>query len=98
MAASKKITNRSWFKQYQRNNIYHYIEVMDGDGKTKDGYQVVINFLNSVPQIETRHNFVYDPSGLTGTWCRYEVSEPIAEEEFQAAMNRALSHPEVKVA
>ena len=89
---------RAWFKQYQRDGIYHYIEVVGGRGKTKDGYQVVINFLNETPIIETRHNFVNDPSGLTGTWCRYEVSEPITEEEFQGAMDRALSNPNTKVA
>ena len=95
---SKKKIERAWFKQYQRDGHYHYIEVVGGEGKTKHGYQVVINFLNSVPQIETRHNFIYDPSGLTGTWCRYEVSEEITEDEFQEAMDRALSHPEAKVA
>lgn len=89
---------RAWFKQLQRDDIYHYIEVVGGEGKTKDGYQLIVNFLNEVPQIETRHNFVYDPSGLTETWCRYEVAEPITEEEFTRAMNLALSNPEAKVA
>jgi|AntRauTorckE5430_2_1112549.scaffolds.fasta_scaffold50144_1 hypothetical protein len=98
MAESRKTIKRAWFKQHQRKDIYHYIEVVGGEGKTKDDYQVVINFLNSVPRIDTWYNFVHDASGLTGTWCRYEVSEPVTEAEFQSAMNRALSHPEVKVA
>lgn len=95
---SKKKIERAWFKQYQRDGLYHYIEVVGGPGKIKGGYQIVINFLNDVPRIDTLHNYINDPSGLTGTWCRYEVSEPISEEEFQLAMNSALSHPEVKVA
>lgn len=95
---SKNKIERAWFKQYQRDGLYHYIEVVGGPGKTKEGYQIVINFLNDVPWIDTLHNYISDPSGLTGTWCRYEVSESITEGEFQAAMNRAFSHPELKVA
>jgi hypothetical protein len=95
---TKRRIERAFFKQYQRNGLYHYIEVVGGEGKTKDGYQIVLNFLNDVPRIETRHNFVHDPSGLTGTWCRYEVSESITEDEYHEAMQRALSNPNTKVA
>ena len=91
-------TERAWFKQHQRNDTYHYIEVIGGTSKTKNGYQIVINFLNEAPRIDTLQNFVNDPSGLTGTWCRCEVSELIIEEKFQEAMNLALSHPKAKVA
>ncbi len=88
---------RTWFKHYQRDGIYHYVEVVGGPGKTKNGYQIVVNFLNDIPMLETWHNFKDDPSGLTGTWCRYEVSTPISEDEFQEALQRALDHPRVMI-
>ncbi len=77
--------------------IYHYLEVVGGPGKTQDGYQIVINFLNDAPVLDTWHNYKKDTSGLTGTWCRYEVSTPISEDEFQEALQRALNHPGVQI-
>ena len=59
------------------------------------GYQVVVNFLNAFPIIEVQHNYVND--ALVGTWCTYEVGEAITEEEYNAAYERAISHPDVKI-
>lgn len=90
-----KIIQRAWFKKHQRNGIYHYYEVYGGPGKTQDGYELVINFLNDVPIIETRHNYITDTSGLTGTWCKFETATPISEEEFRKAYNLALNHTDI---
>jgi len=38
-----------YFKRQQTGNIFHYYKVFGGTGKTKNGYQEVINFLNEVP-------------------------------------------------
>jgi hypothetical protein len=87
----------AWFKRPQENGIYHYYEVHGGAGKTKEGYQVVINFLNDVPIIQVEHN---DSSGLTsliGTWCTYEVGIPISEEEYRKAYEQAMNHPGVLI-
>jgi hypothetical protein len=86
-----------YFKRHQRDDIYHYYEVHGGPGKTKNGYQVVLNFLSDFPVISIEHNYIADPSGLTGTWCQYEVGEPISKEEYQAAYERAVNHPGIKV-
>lgn len=78
-----------YFKRFQRDGIYHYIKVVGGPGKTIDGYQEVINFLNDTPIIHLQRNYEQDPSGLTGTWCNYEVGEPITEEEYKEAYQKA---------
>lgn len=39
----------AFFKIQQRGDIFHYYKVFGGNGKTKDGYQEVINFLNDQP-------------------------------------------------
>lgn len=90
---TKPRIQKAWFKRHQENGIYHYFEVYDGDGKTRDGYQVVLNFLNDVPIIQVEHNYDIDPSGLTGTWCTYEVGIPISEDEYQEAYQKAVNHP-----
>lgn len=66
-------------------------------GKTKEGYQEVINFLNEKPIVSIEHNLPYDPSmpdksfELTGTWCTYEVGIPITEEEYVKAYKKATN-------
>ena len=35
--------------------------------------------------------------GLQGTWCHYEASEPIPEEEYRKAYEQALDHPQVNI-
>lgn len=79
----------AYFKRLQRDNIYHYYRVFGGPGKTREGYQEVLNFLNSKPIISVERNYVDDPSGLTGTWCQYEVGEPISKEEYEQAYKLA---------
>lgn len=91
------MVERAWFKRHQENGIYHYFEVYGGRGKTKNGYQVVLNFLNDAPIITVEHNYQRDSFGLTGTWCTYEVGVPIPEEEYQQAYQRATEHPQVKI-
>lgn len=87
----------AYFKRHQRGSIYHYFKVYGGNGKTKDGYQEVINFLNDIPIISIEHNQPYDPSNpdrpfnLTGTWCNYEVGTPILKEEYDLAFELAVS-------
>ena len=76
----------AYFKRPQRDKIYHYYKVFGGPGKTKEGYQEVINFLNDTPIISIEHNNNKD---LTGTWCQYEVGEPINKEEYEEAYNLA---------
>jgi hypothetical protein len=78
----------AYFKRPQRDGIYHYYKVYGGPGKTRDGYQEVINFLNEKPMLFIEHNYTAD-NGLTGTWCTYEVGEPITEDEYQQAYERA---------
>ena len=94
---TKPKIQKAWFKRHQENGIYHYYEVYGGPGKTKDGYQVMINFLNDAPIILVEHNYVRDSSGLTGTWCTYEVGIPITEEEYFQAYQRAIEHPKVDI-
>lgn len=79
----------AYFKRHQRDNIYHYYKVVGGPGKTKNGYQEILNFLNPEPMIILEHNYVSDPSGLTGTWCQYEVGEPITQQEYEQAYKLA---------
>jgi hypothetical protein len=81
----------AYFKRHQRNGLYHYYHVSGGSGKDKKGYQEVINFLNPIPIIYIERNYENDPSGLTGTWCTYEVGEPISREEYAAAYKKATA-------
>ena len=76
----------AYFKRHQENNIYHYFKVVGGPGKTKNGYQEVLNFLNDTPLISIEYN---DLSQLTVTWCQYEVGLPISREEYEAAFQLA---------
>jgi hypothetical protein len=85
-----------YFRRPQRE-VYHYYEVHAEHAGKCEGYQVVINFLNEAPIIHVEHNFITDPSKLTGTWCTFEVGEPITKEEYAAAYERATSHPDVKI-
>lgn len=79
----------AYFKRRQKETTYHYYKVVGGSGKTKNGYQEVLNFLNDTPIVTIEHNYVCDPSGLTGTWCQYEVGEPISKEEYEEAYKLA---------
>ena len=88
---------RAWFKVFQRDDIYHYVEVVGGPGKTSDGYQTIVNFLNPHPIIEVCHNDLNSQYMPISTWDRYEAGEPITEEEYTIAMNKALSHPNVTI-
>jgi hypothetical protein len=83
-----------YFKRKQRGKIFHYYEVIGGSGKTKNGYQTVINFLNKFPIISVEHNDIKD---LTGTWCQFEVGIPITEAEYKEAFEKAINHPSVKI-
>ncbi|WP_169315772.1 hypothetical protein [Haliscomenobacter hydrossis] len=47
-------------------------------------------FLSDPPAIEVEHN-----DGLTVNWCLYEIGEPITEEEYRQAFEKALDHPDV---
>ncbi len=88
----------AYFKRHQKDDLYNYYAVYGGPGKTKNGYLIGISFLNEAfPIIFTEHNYINDPSGLTGTWCQYEVGEPISKEEYQQMFDRASSHPDVKI-
>ncbi|WP_207536315.1 hypothetical protein [Desertivirga arenae] len=88
----------AFFKRHQRGEIYHYYKVYGGPGKTKHGYQEVINFLNEKPIISIEHNYPYDPINpdkpfeLTGTWCTYEVGTPISDAEYLEAYKKATAH------
>ena len=84
-------TRVDYFKRFQGDGIYHYFKVYGGPGKTRDGYQEVLNFLNDVPIISVERNYVTDPYGLTGTWCNFEVGEPITSEEYAQAYARATA-------
>ena len=75
----------AYFKRHQKSNIYHYYKVFGGPGKTRHGYQEILNFLNVTPMIHLEHNYINDTSGLTGTWCQYEVGIPISKEEYDIA-------------
>jgi hypothetical protein len=87
----------AYFKSHQRNGIYHFYKVFGGEGKTVDGYQEVINFLNDIPIVSIEHNLPYDknnpekPFELTGTWCTYEIGIPISEAEYLRAYEKATT-------
>lgn len=76
-----------YFKRLQTGKIYHYYKVVGGPGRTKKGFQEVLNFLNDKPLIYIEHN---DISSLTGTWCTYEVGEPISRQEYEEAYKIAI--------
>ena len=78
----------AYFKRPQ-NEDFHYFKVFGGNGKTKNGYQEVINFLNEKPIISIEHN---NTSELTGTWCTYEVGIPISKAEYESAFKRATEN------
>jgi hypothetical protein len=80
-----------YFKKFQRDGIFHYYKVFGGPGKTKDGYQEVINFLNPVPSIYIERNYESDPDGIAGTWITFEFGIPISREEYQQAFNKATA-------
>jgi hypothetical protein len=88
----------AYFKRHQRADIFHYYKVFGGSGKTKEGYQEVVNFLNDQPIISIEHNYPYDPNNpdkpfdLTGTWCTYEVGIPISEQEYLQAYQKAVAN------
>lgn len=77
-----------YFKRPQLPGIYMYFEVHGGPGKNATGFQIVINFNNKIPLIDVEHNI---KGSLTGTWCQFEVGEPISKEEYQEAWSRATS-------
>lgn len=93
----------AFFKRHQRGDIFTYYKVFGGEGKTVNGYQEVINFLNNEPMIYVEHNYPFDRDHpersfeLTGTWCTYEVGIPITEEEYVTAYKRASSHGNFRV-
>lgn len=93
-----KSTEIAFFKRHQEGEVFHYYKVFGGDGKTRDGYQEVINFLNDQPIISIEHNHPFDPSdperkfNLTGTWCTYEVGISISEQEYQQAYQKAVAN------
>lgn len=74
-----------YFKRLQHYGLYHYYKVYGGRGKTKDGYQEVINFLNENPIIYVEKNYESDPSGIEGTWSTFETGEPITKEVWEEA-------------
>ncbi|MEM6737219.1 MAG: hypothetical protein AAF620_14235 [Bacteroidota bacterium] len=80
-----------YFKRFQRDKIYRYMKVFGGPGKTINGYQEVLNFLNDDPIIHIERNYEKDPYGLTGTWCNWEASEMISEDEYNKAYQRVTS-------
>jgi hypothetical protein len=79
-----------YFKRHQRDNIFHYYKVVNGDNKQKEGYQEVLNFLNPTPIIMLEQNYM-NGHGLTGTWCTYEVGIPITKEEYNLMFSKATS-------
>lgn len=85
----------AYFKRKQSEEIFNYYKVVGGRGKTKHGYQEVINFLNDKPIIYIEHNMPYDPKApdkpfeLTGTWDTYEVGIPISKEDYDNAYRLA---------
>lgn len=84
-----------YFKLHQRDGIYHFYKVFGGRGKTKNGYQEVINFLNDIPIISVRYNMLYDPKHPDkpweplGTWDTYEVGIQITKDEYDLAFKKA---------
>jgi hypothetical protein len=78
-----------YFKREQEKGIYNYVRVVGGPGKTPMGYQETICFLNEEPLIIYEAN---DLTKLVGTWCNFEVAEPIEESEYKAAFMRATEN------
>lgn len=93
----------AYFKRHQEDGIYNFYKVFGGDGKTKNGYQEVINFLSDEPIIYVDHNNPYDPENpekkfnLIGTWCTYEVGEPISKEEYNEAYQKATDNDKFQI-
>lgn len=85
----------AYFKREQEKGIFHYYKVYGGKGKTQNGFQEVINFLNGKPIISIEHNCPFDPNqpdvpfSLTGTWDTYEAGTPITREEYELAYKLA---------
>ena len=92
----RKRLQKAWFKRHQKDEIYNYYEVTGtaSPERNYDAYQQIISFLSDRPSISVRHNQPNDP---TGTWCLWEVAEPITEEEYKDALSRALDHPDVMI-
>lgn len=74
---------------------YNYYKVFGGPGKTYNGYQEVVVFLNDKPIISVEHNDPFDPLNtnkpfeLIGTWDTYEVGIPISKAEYELAYKKA---------
>lgn len=92
----RKKLKKAWFKRHQKDGIYNYYEVngVDTPEKNYDAYVQGISFLADIPSIWITHNRPDDP---TGTWCHWEVSEPITQKEYEEAYQKALNHPEVRM-
>jgi hypothetical protein len=78
----------AYFKRLQGDNIYNYYKVYGGPGKTRDGYQEVISFLDPKPTIYIDHNYTAN-DGLSSTWQTFEAGEPINQNEYEEAYARA---------
>lgn len=72
----------AYFERLQEKNTNMYFKVAGGPGRTANGYQEIISFLNEDPIISVEHNNI---SLLVGTWCTYEVGKPITKEEYEKA-------------
>ena len=84
-------STRHWFKQHQRDGIYNYYEVFGGPRKARNGYEIVVDFLNDEPRIDVNYNYERDPCGIEGTWNRFTYATPITQEEYDVAYQRALA-------
>ncbi|MEC3881842.1 hypothetical protein [Parapedobacter sp. 10938] len=88
----------AYFKRRQAGKLYNYFKVVGGPGKTQNGYQEVVSFLNDKPLIFVEHNLPYNPLypdrpfELLGTWDIYEVGLPISKEEYEDAYRMATSN------
>ena len=93
----------AFFKRLQHDNVFHYYKVFGGPGKTVDGYQEVINFLNEKPIISIEHNLPFDKNKpeqhfeITGTWCTYEVGMQITEQEYIEAFKKATTNTDFSI-
>ncbi len=87
---------KAWFKRHQKDGIYNYYEVtgVDSPERNYEAYEQGISLLAERPSIWIKHNSPNDP---TGTWCHWEASEPITEEEYRQAYKKALNHPDVVI-
>ncbi len=93
----KEVVRIDYFKQPQRDGIYHYYKVFGGEGKIAEGYQEVINFLNSYPIISIERNFDTDPSGVSGTWDQHETGIAITKAEYDQAYREATGNPDFTI-